>query len=190
MWELDHNEGWALKNWCFWNLVLEKTPESPLESKEIKPVSHEINPEYSLEKLMLKVKLQYFDHIQWRADLLEKTLMTGKDWRQEEKGTTEDVMDGWHHQLNGYEFDQALEMVKDREDHHAASMGHKESDMTERLNYNNTIFFQWFSSIPLQKFHTWNYCFFHQVATFLRFLHYRAEIEVHKECILKYINIS
>ena len=71
MWELDHKElGWALKNWCFQIMVLEKTLESPLDSKEI---LKEINPEYSLERLMLK--LQYFDHLTRRADSLEKTLM-------------------------------------------------------------------------------------------------------------------
>ena len=79
MWELNHKEGWASKNWCFWILVLEKTLESPLDSKEIKPVNlKEINPEYSLEGLMLKLKLQYFDHLMQRTDKLEKTLILGK----------------------------------------------------------------------------------------------------------------
>ena len=72
MWELDCKEGWVLKNWYFWFVVLEKTLESPLDCKEIKSV----NPEYSLEGLMLK--LQYFGHLMWRADLLKKTLMMGK----------------------------------------------------------------------------------------------------------------
>ena len=78
-------------------MVLEKTLKSPLDDKEIKPVNlKEINPEYSLEGLMLKLKLQYFGHLMQRADSLEKTLMLGKR-RQEEKGTTEDEMVGWHH---------------------------------------------------------------------------------------------
>ena len=68
----------------------------------------EISPEYSLEGLMLKLKLQYFGHLMWRADSLGKDPDAGKDWRQEEKGTTEDKMVGWHHQLNGHEFEQAL----------------------------------------------------------------------------------
>ena len=77
MWELDHKEGWTLKNWCFWAVLLEKTLESPLDWKEIKPVSPKgINPEYSLEGLMLK--LQYFGHLMRRADSLQKTLMLGK----------------------------------------------------------------------------------------------------------------
>ena len=71
MWELDCKESWALKNWCFWTVVSEKTLESPLDSKEIKPVS----PEYPLEGLTLKLKLQNFGHLMQRADSLEKTLM-------------------------------------------------------------------------------------------------------------------
>ena len=79
MWELDHKEGWAPKNLCFWIVVLKKTLESPLDSKEIKPVNpKEINPEYSLEGLLVKLKLQYFGHLMQRADSLEKTLMLGK----------------------------------------------------------------------------------------------------------------
>ena len=79
MWELDHKEGWIPKNWCFWTVVLEKTLESPLDSKEIKPVDpKEINSEYSLEGLVLKLKLQYFGYLMWRADSWEKALMLGK----------------------------------------------------------------------------------------------------------------
>ena len=70
-------------------------------------ILEEINLEYSLEGLMLKLKLQYFGHLMWRADSLENP-DAGKDWRQEEEGTTEDEMFGWHHQLNGHEFEQAL----------------------------------------------------------------------------------
>ena len=100
---VDHKEGWTLKNWCFWTVMLEKTLESLMYSKEIKPVHpKEINPE--LEELMLK--LQYFGHLKQRAISLEKTLML-KDWRQEEKGTTEDEIIGWHHCCNGHEFEQA-----------------------------------------------------------------------------------
>ena len=77
MWELDHKESWAPKNWCFWT-VLEKTLESPLDCKEINPVNPKGNQsEYSLERLMLKLKLQYFGHLMWRIDSLGKTLMPG-----------------------------------------------------------------------------------------------------------------
>ena len=79
MWELDYKESWALKNWCFWTVVLGKTLESPLDYKEIQPVSpKEISPDYSLEGLMLKLKLQYFGHLMQRSDSLEKTPMLGK----------------------------------------------------------------------------------------------------------------
>ena len=78
-------------------MVLEKTLESPLDCKEIQPVhSEEISPGISLEGMMLKLKLQYFGHLMGRVDSLEKT-DAGRDWEQEEKGTTEDEMAGWHH---------------------------------------------------------------------------------------------
>ena len=79
MWELDHKEGWVPKNWCLWTMVLDKTLESPLDYKEIKPVNpKEVNPDYSLEGLMLMLKLQCSGHLMWRADSLEKTLRLGK----------------------------------------------------------------------------------------------------------------
>ena len=78
MWELDYKESWALKNWCFWTVVLEKTLESPLDCKEIQPLHPKGDQSWcSLEGLMLKLKLQYFGHQMWRIDL-EKTLMLGK----------------------------------------------------------------------------------------------------------------
>ena len=76
MWELDCEESWAPKNWCFWTVVLEKTLESPLDCKEIQPVHSEgDSPGISLAGMMLKLKLQYFGHLMWRVDSLEKTLM-------------------------------------------------------------------------------------------------------------------
>ena len=83
--ELDYKESWELKNWCFWNVVLEKILESPLDCKEIQPVyPKEISSEYSLEGLMLKLKFQYFGHLMQRTDPFEKTLMLGKieGWRR------------------------------------------------------------------------------------------------------------
>ena len=107
-WELVCKEGWAPKNWCFWTAVLDKILESPLDSREIKPVNPKGNQSwYSLEGLMLKLKLQYFGHLMRGGDLLENTLVLGKTG-QKEKGTTEDKMVGWHHQLDGHEFEQAL----------------------------------------------------------------------------------
>ena len=85
-------------------MVLEKTLESPLDSKEIKPVhSKGINPQYSLEGLMLKLKLQYFDPLMQRTDSLQKTLMLEKIEGGRRRGTTEHEMVGWHYQLNGHE---------------------------------------------------------------------------------------
>ena len=79
MWELNYKESRVPKNWCFWTVVLEKTLVSPLDCKEIQPVHPKgINPECSLEGLMLKLKLQYFGHLMWRTDSFEKTLMLGK----------------------------------------------------------------------------------------------------------------
>ena len=79
MWELNYKESWVPKNWCVWTVVLEKTLESPLDSKKIQPVYiKKISPEYSLEGLMLKLKLQYFGHLMGRTDTVEKTLMLGK----------------------------------------------------------------------------------------------------------------
>ena len=93
IWELDYKESWTLKNWCFWTVVLEKTPESPLDCKEIQPVIlKEISPEYSVG-LMLKLKIQYFGHLMWRTDLLDKTLMLGKI--EDRKGR------GWQRWLDG-----------------------------------------------------------------------------------------
>ena len=84
-------------------MVLEKTLESPLDCKEIQPVHYEGDqPGCSLEGMMLKLKLQYFGHLMWRVDSLEKT-DAGRDWGQEEKGTTKDEMAGWHHRLDGRE---------------------------------------------------------------------------------------
>ena len=128
-----HKESWVPKNWCFWTMVLEKTLESPLDCK-IKPVNlKEISSEYSLEGLMLKLKLQCFGHLMRRTDSLEKTLMLGKNWRQEEKGMTEYEMVGCYHRLN--EFEQALG-VGDGQGNLACCSPwfHKELDMTEWLN--------------------------------------------------------
>ena len=86
MWELDHKESCALKNWCFRTVVLEKTLEHPLDCKDIQPVSpKEISPEYSLEELMLKLKLQYFGHLMRITNSLEKTLMLER-WKAGGKG--------------------------------------------------------------------------------------------------------
>ena len=90
MWELDCEENWALKNWCFWTVMLEKTLESPLDSKESKQSTlKEINPQYLFAGLMLKQKLQYFGHLMWRTNSLVET------WCWERKKVGEEVNRGW-----------------------------------------------------------------------------------------------
>ena len=109
MWEFDHKEGWALKNWYFWAVVLEKTLESPLEYKEITSVNPKGNHSWifigrtdaKAEALILRPP----DSKNW---LIGKDPDAGKDWRQEEKETTMDEMVGWHHRLDGHEFEQTL----------------------------------------------------------------------------------
>ena len=96
---------WALKNLYFWTVMLEKTLESPLDCRRSnQSILKKISPEYSLEGLMLKLKLRYFGYLMW-TDSLGKNPDIGKDWRQEEKGMTEDKMVGWHHQFNGHGFE-------------------------------------------------------------------------------------
>ena len=99
----EHQRIDAFELWC-WRRLLRV---SWAARKSNQSILREICPEYSLEGLMLKLKFQYFGHLMWRTDLLEKTPMLGKDRRWEEKGTTEDEMIGWHHWLNGHEFEQA-----------------------------------------------------------------------------------
>ena len=98
MWELDCEEGWAPKNWCFW--TVEKTLESPLDRKSNQSILKEIHPEYSLEGLMLKLKLQYFGSLMWRMGSLEKTLMQGKveckrRRRQQRMRWLDGITDSW-----------------------------------------------------------------------------------------------
>ena len=106
MWELDYKEGRVLKNWCFWILVLEKTLEGPLYCKEIQPV----NPNGNQSWIFIgRTDVEVETPILWPPDmkywLTWKDPDAGKDWGQEEKGTTEDEMVGWHHRLNGPEFE-------------------------------------------------------------------------------------
>ena len=105
MWELDCEESWALKNWCFWTVVLEKTLESPLDYKKIQTVHPQGNQSWIFIE---RTDVEAETPILWPPDakswLIWKDPDAGKDWRWEEKGTTEDEMAGWHHRLNGHEF--------------------------------------------------------------------------------------
>ena len=108
MWELDYKESWALKNWCFWTVVLEKTLESPLDTKKIQPVHPKGNQSWIFTE---RTDAEAETPILWPLDvknwLSGKDHDAGKDWRWEEKRTTEDEMVWWHHWLDGHEFEQA-----------------------------------------------------------------------------------
>ena len=137
MWELDYKESWALKNWCFWTVVLEKTLESPLDCKEIQLV-HPKGDQYWM--FIGRTVVEAETPILWPPDaknwLIGEDPDAGKDWGQEEKGTTEDEMVGWHHQLNGHEFEQAPGDGDGQGSLACCSpWGHKALDMTERLNW-------------------------------------------------------
>ena len=149
MWELDYKESWVPKNWCFWTVVLEKTLESPLDWKEInESILKEISPEYSLEGLMLKLKLQYSGDLVPRADSMEKTLMLGKIKGRRRRGRQrmrwlDGIIDSMGMSLS------RLQKTVKRQGSLACynPWGHKESDTTEWLNNNKQILGIW--DLPL-----------------------------------------
>ena len=136
MWELDYRESWAPGNWCFWNVVLERTVESLLDCKEIQPVHPKGNQSWiSIGRTDAEAEAP----ILWPPDAknwLGKDPDAGKDWGQEEKGMTEDEMVGWHHWLDRHEFEQ-VPGVGDGQGGLAccSPWGCKETDMTEWVNW-------------------------------------------------------
>ena len=132
MWELDCEEGWAPKNWCFWTVELEKTLESPLDCTEVQPVHSEGDQPWVFTG---RTDVEAESPIPWpshvKSWLIGKDPDSGKDWGQEQKGMTEDEMAGWHHRLNGHKFEWTLDMslselqelVMDREAWRAAIHG-------------------------------------------------------------------
>ena len=106
MWELDYKETWALKNWCFWTVVLEETLETPLDSKEIQPVHPKGNQSWIF---IGRTDAEAETPILWPPDVKNRLIWkdpdAGNDWRWEKKGLTEDEMVGWHHRLNGHELE-------------------------------------------------------------------------------------
>ena len=133
--DLDHKEGWALKNCCFWTVVLEKTLESPLDSKEIKPVNGKENQFWIF---IGRTDTEAEAPILWPPDsknwLIGKDPDAVRDWRWKEKETTKDEMVGWYHQLSGHEFEQASGVGDGQGGLACCSpWGCKESDTTERL---------------------------------------------------------
>ena len=135
--ELDQKETWTLKNCSFWTVILEKTLESPLDCKEIQPVHPKGNQSWTFsERTDAKAETPIF----WPPDvknwLIGKDPDAGKDWRQEEKGTTEDEMVGWHHWLDAHEFEQAPGVDDGLGSRaYCSPRGRKESDATEQLNW-------------------------------------------------------
>ena len=137
MWELDHKESWVLKNWFFWTVVLDKTLESSLDCKEIQPVHPKGNQPWIFIGM---TDTEAEASILWPPDtknrLIGKDPNARKDWRQEEKGTTEDEMVGGPHRLSGHEFGQALGVGDEQGGLACCSpWSCKESDMTKWLNW-------------------------------------------------------
>ena len=157
MWELDCEEGWALKNWCFWSVVLEKTLESPLYSKEIQPVHFERDQPWDFfgrNDAKAETPVLWPPHA--KCWLIGKYSDAGRDWGQEEKRTTEDEVAGRHHRLDGHEFGWTPS-VGDGQGGLACcdSWGPKESDMTEQLNWLNwtDVLIKWPDGLQTKKHH-------------------------------------
>ena len=142
MWELDYKESQVLKNWCFWTVVLEKTLESPLARKEIKPVNPKANQSWIF---IGRTDPEAETPILWPPDvknwLIGQDPDAGKDWRQEEKQTIENEMVGWYHWFDEREFEQGPG-TGDRQGSLVccSPLGCKESDMTEWMNWTEEIF--------------------------------------------------
>ena len=164
MWQLNCEKSWALKNWCFWTMVLEKTLESPLDCKQINQSILKIGPGCSLEGLMLKLKLQDFGHLMWRTSSLESTLMVG--------GIEDGRRRGWqrmrwldgHHRLDGHEFEWTLGVGDGQGSLACCSpWGCKVSDINEWPNWltsclQSSIEF-WFPQLLLWGFCCWLWSF-------------------------------
>ena len=137
MWELDCEESWVPKNWCFWTMVLEKTLESPLDYKAIQPV----NPKGNQYWIFIgRTHVEAETPILWSPDakswLIRKDPNAGKDWRQEEKGMTQDETVGWHHWLNRHEFEYTSGIGDGQGGLvYCSPWGHNEPHMTKRLNW-------------------------------------------------------
>ena len=160
MWELVHKEGWVLKNWCFWIVMLEKTLESPLDSKEINPVDPKGNqPWIFLGRTVAKTETPTL----WPHDV--KSRLIGKDpdakkaWKQMEKRAAENEMVRQHHQLNGHEFELTLGDTGGQGSLACCNpQGHKEVDTTYRLNPNNLDYWDVFLTQTGKKIKQFSFC--------------------------------
>ena len=153
MWELDYKESWVLKNWCFWTVVLEKTLESPLDCKEIQPVHPKGNQFWIF---IGRTDAEAETPILWpphaKSWLIGKDPNSVKDWGQEEMGTTEDEMAGWHHQLNRHEFEWTPGVGDGQGGLACCSpWAHKESDKTEWLNWTEELLYNDVSVSAVQQ---------------------------------------
>ena len=171
MWELDYKESWAPKTWCFWTVVFEKTLESALVRKEVKPVHPKGNQSWIV---IGRINAEAETPTLWPPDaknwFIEKDPDAGKDWRQEERATTEDEMVGCHHQLDGQESQHTLGVDDGQESLACFSRwGSKESDITEWLNWTELyrIFPTWGLNPGLPNCRRILYCLSHQGSPFV-----------------------
>ena len=124
MWELDHKESWVLKNWCFWTVVLENSLENPLDCKEIQPVHPNGNQSWVfIGRTDAEAETPVLWPLHAKSCFIWKHPASGRGWGQEEKGTTEDEMAGWHHRLDGHEFEWNLGAGDGQGGPHAAIHG-------------------------------------------------------------------
>ena len=161
MWELDCEESWVPNNWCFWTVVLEKTPESPLDFKEIQPVHPKRDQSwvfFGRNDAKAETPVLWPPHA--KSWLIGKDFDAGRDWRQEEKGTTEDEMAEWHHWLDSCESEWTLG-IGDGQGGLACcdSWGHKELDTTEWLNWTELKLIQSYSELTKEKRGMWGEVF-------------------------------
>ena len=148
MWDLDYKESWALKNWCFWTVLLEKTLESPLDCKEIQPVNSKENQYWIfIGRTDAKAETPILWPPHAKSWLIRKDSESGRDWVQEEKGMTEDEMAGWHHWLDGWSLSELQQLVMDREAWRAVLHGVAKS----QARLSNWTELNWISVKTFQK---------------------------------------